>query len=208
MGAGLRIGLDFDNTVITYDDVFLSMAREQGLVEAGIAGRKQAIRDAIRLLPDGELSWQKLQGRVYGKGIAQASMFDGVDVFLRRCRLDHVPVVIVSHKTEFGHYDLERVNLREAAREWMVQHGFFRDSGYAIDPGNVYFEGTRQDKLARIAELGCTHFIDDLEEVLADPAFPPGVERILFAADKPASASYIVCQTWRQIEEYVFCAHR
>ncbi len=82
----MRIGIDFDNTIITYDDVFLATARERGLVGADFAGRKQAIRDAIRLLPDGELSWQKLQGQVYGKGIAQAAMFEGVDAFLRRCR--------------------------------------------------------------------------------------------------------------------------
>ena len=56
MSAGLRIGVDFDNTIITYDDVFLSTARERGLVGADFAGRKQAIRDTIRLLPDGELS--------------------------------------------------------------------------------------------------------------------------------------------------------
>ena len=120
MSAGLRIGLDFDNTIITYDDVFLSTARERGLVGADFTGRKQAIRDAIRLLPDGELSWQKLQGQVYGKGLAQASMFEGVDAFLRRCLLNKVPVVIVSHKTEFGHHDPDRVNLRDAARDWMT----------------------------------------------------------------------------------------
>jgi hypothetical protein len=208
MIAELRIGLDFDNTLITYDEVFLSMAREQGLVDADFIGRKQAIRDAIRLVPDGELSWQRLQGQVYGKGLAHAAMVDGVDAFLRRCRLDNVPVVIVSHKTEFGHLDPDRVNLREVARDWMTEHGFFHDSGYAIAPGNVYFEGTRQDKLARIAQLGCTHFIDDLEEVLTDPAFPPGVERILFTEHKPESGPYIVCPTWWHIEEQVFGAHR
>jgi hypothetical protein len=204
MSARLRIGIDFDNTIITYDDVFLATARQQGLIDADFTGRKQAIRDAIRLLPDGELSWQKLQGWVYGKGLAQAPMFEGVDAFLRRCRLNKVPVVIVSHKTKFGHYDPDRVNLRDAAQQWMMKHDFFQDSGYGIDPGNVYFEATRQDKLARIAQLRCTHFIDDLEEVLSDPGFPPGVERILFTGGRPASAACIVCPTWRHIEEQVF----
>jgi hypothetical protein len=208
MSAGLRIGLDFDNTIITYDDVFLSTARERGLIGADFTGRKQAIRDAIRLLPDGELLWQKLQGQVYGKGLAQASMFERGDAFLRRCRLNKVPVVIVSHKTEFGHHDPDRVNLRDAARDWMTAHGFFYASGFGIAPDAVYFEATRQDKLARITQLGCSHFIDDLEEVLSDPDFPPGVERILFTEGRPASAPYIVCPTWRDIEEQVFRAHR
>ncbi|HYK23715.1 MAG TPA: hypothetical protein VEU75_03515 [Candidatus Acidoferrum sp.] len=208
MTGGLRIGIDFDNTIITYDDVFLSTARDRRLIGANFSGRKQAIRDAIRLQPDGELSWQKLQGHVYGRGLAQAAMSKGADSFLRRCRAENVPVMIVSHKTEFGHYDPERLNLRDAAREWMTKYEFFSDAGYGIAPANVYFEGTRQDKVARIAQLGCTHFIDDLEEVLSDPEFPSGVERILFTQERPAPGPYFVCPTWRDIEKQVFRAVR
>src|SRR5882757_2518580 len=146
MAGTLRIGLDFDNTLITYDDVFLAMARERGLAASDFSGRKQAIRDSIRLLPDGELSWQQLQGQVYGKGVARATMFDGVGSFLRQCKRRNVPVVIVSHKTEFGHHDPERVNLRQAALDWMTAQGFFNEYGIARE--NVYFEGTRQEKIA------------------------------------------------------------
>ncbi len=204
----LRVGIDFDNTIITYDEVFWTMAQQRGLIAPEFRGRKQAIRDLIRLLPDGELSWQQLQGQVYGKGIAGAAMFEGVDAFLRRCLDERCEVVIVSHKTEFGHYDPEQVNLRDAARAWMTAHGFFGDSGYRILPQNVYFESTRNDKLARIARLSCTHFIDDLEEVLTDPKFPPGVERILFTEGNAAfgPTPYIVCPTWQAIEERVFGA--
>jgi hypothetical protein len=208
MSGSLSIGLDFDNTIITYDAVFLATARKWGLVGADFIGGKQAIRDTIRLLPKGELSWQKLQGQVYGKGLAQAGMVEGVDAFLRRCRQRNVSVAIVSHKTEFGHHDPDRINLRDAARAWMSGHGFFLTSGYGIAPDAVYFESTRQDKIARIAQVGCTHFIDDLEEVLCDPTFPPGVERILFSDVASAAASCIVCPTWRHIEERVFRASR
>ena len=208
MSGSLSIGLDFDNTIITYDAVFLAAARKWGLVGADFIGGKQAIRDAIRLLPDGELSWQKLQGQVYGKGLAQAGMVEGVDAFLRRCRERNVSVAIVSHKTEFGHHDPDRINLRDAARAWMSEHGFFQIGGYGIAPDAVYFESTRQDKIARIAQVGCSHFIDDLEEVLCDPTFPSEVERILFSDVAPASGSCIVCPTWRQIEERVFRAGR
>ena len=200
----LRIGLDFDNTLITYDDVFLAMARERGLAAPDFTGRKQAIRDSIRLLPDGELSWQQLQGQVYGKGVARATMFDGVGSFLRQCKQRDVPVVIVSHKTEFGHHDPERVNLRRAALDWMNAQGFFNEYGIARE--NVYFEGTRQEKIARITELDCSHFIDDLEEVLTDPDFPKSVERILFSEIGAGSMSepIVVCPTWRDVEQQVF----
>jgi len=117
--------------------------------------------------------------------------------------------VIVSHKTEYGHHDPSRVNLRRAALDWMRGNGIAGSGDYAVPEENVFFENTRADKLARIAGLGCTHFIDDLEEVLTDPGFPTDVIRILFsdgqsaATDKP----YTVCPSWRHIEEQVFGGH-
>ena len=199
----LRIGLDFDNTIITYDEVFCALAKRWGLIEDAFCGRKQALRDAVRLLPDGELAWQRLQGQVYGKGIAQAKIGAGVAEFLRRCRIEGCSVAIVSHKTEYGNYDPERVNLRKAALEWMMAADLF--DGHGIAPENVYFESTRNEKLARIAKLCLDYFIDDLEEVLSDPSFPASVKRILFAdSQAPPAAPYISCSTWRDIERHIF----
>src|ERR1700752_3969148 len=99
-----RIGIDFDNTIVGYDRVFVEVARREGLVAPDFCGNKQALRDAVRRTPNGELAWQRLQGRVYGAEIASAVMFEGVDAFLRRCREAGAEVFIVSHKTKFGHY--------------------------------------------------------------------------------------------------------
>ncbi len=204
--SGMLIGIDFDNTIITYDAVFRVVARRRGLIGEDFRGEgKQAIRDHIRRLPDGEIAWQKLQGEVYGKGIAEAAMFPGVAAFLARCRAAGLPVAIVSHKTEYGHYDPHRVNLRQAALDWMTRQGFFSD--LAVPRERVFFESTRADKLGRIASLSCTHFIDDLEEVLTDPGFPPGVERILFsngAGQAGRIAGYAACPTWAAVEEWIF----
>jgi hypothetical protein len=194
----MRIGIDFDNTLIGYDDVFLAAARERNLVSAGFAGNKQAVRDAIRLLPDGELAWQRLQGHVYGRGIDQAVMFEGVDAFLRRCRAAGHRVFVVSHKTQYGHYDPDHIDLRAAAAGWMEARGFFAPDKYAIPRQNVFFESSRAEKLRRIAALECVYFIDDLEEVLHDPDFPPGVNRVLFAA-AGSSPGLAVCSDWRQV---------
>jgi hypothetical protein len=202
----MRIGIDFDNTIITYDAVFLAAARERGLIGDDFTAGKQVVRDFIRTLPDGERAWQRLQGYVYGQGIAGAAMFEGVETFLRRCRQEGCLPLIVSHKTEFGHFDPARVSLRQAALDWMTSQGFFRDSEFGIPVANIYFEGTRVEKLARIAALGCTHFVDDLEEILIDPAFPSEVTRILFA---PAGSGrtdgpYLTCGSWREIERRIF----
>jgi hypothetical protein len=204
MASGLRIGIDFDNTIITYDEVFSAVAKCRGLVDAEFSGRKQALRNKIRLLPAGELLWQSLQGHVYGKGISEARMIAGVDAFLRRCRAEGCAVAIVSHKTEFGQHDPDHVDLRKAALDWMAANGLF-GGDLAIPAENVYFEGSREEKLARIEALRLTHFIDDLEEVLTHPAFPPNVKRILFAGEEsPAAAPYTSCSAWRDIEAQIF----
>jgi hypothetical protein len=208
MASGLRIGIDFDNTIIAYDQVFCAAAKLGGLIDADFVGDKQAVRDLIRSLPDGELTWQRLQGQVYGKGISGATLIPGVEAFLRRCRAEGCAVSIVSHKTEYGHYDPERINLRAAARGWMAANGLLGGE-FGIPSSNVFFEDSRAEKLARIAALSCTHFIDDLEEVLLDPAFPPKVERILLSGHRGLNsrASYIICPTWRHIEDRIFARH-
>jgi hypothetical protein len=197
----MRIGLDFDNTLIDYDRVFVEAARERGLVPRDFAGSKRAVRDAIRLLPDGELTWQRLQGHVYGAGIDGAVPVPGSQGFLQRCARERVGVFIVSHKTQFGHYDPARVDLRAAARRWMTAQGFVGHGGLPAD--HVYFEDDRAHKLARIAALGCSHFVDDLEEVFDDPNFPAGVRRILFA-EAGADCCDTHCTDWRQITEAIF----
>ena len=60
-------------------------------------------------------------------------------------------------------------------------------SGFARE--RVFFEDTRADKIARIKAIGCEVFIDDLEEVFVDPAFPDGIDRILFGVIRPERPS-------------------
>jgi len=204
----LRIGLDFDNTIIRYDEVFQQAAKERGLVLDSFSGTKQQVRDAIRLQPEGEMKWQALQGYVYGRGISEAKLFPGVREFLRRARKNGDTILIVSHKTEYGHFDRDNVNLRGAALRWMEMNGFFSEDGFSIMRDHVHFASTRSEKVSRIADLNCEFFVDDLEEVLSDPAFPPSVERILLSASALVEhLPYKVCSDWAAIEEIIFLGH-
>jgi hypothetical protein len=178
--AGLRIGLDLDNTLISYDALFLRVALERGLVPPGFTGSKREIRDAIRLLPDGELAWRRLQARVYGPAIGGASAADGALDFIRLARASGAELSIVSHKTTFSNLSDERVNLREGAHAWLRSNGMLGPD--AVPEQRLFFEDTRTEKIARIAALRCTHFVDDLEEVFNDPTFPAEVERLLLTS--------------------------
>jgi hypothetical protein len=206
----MRIGLDFDNTMIRYDDVFRKAAETRGLLPADFVGSKQQVRDGIRKLPDGELKWQALQGYVYGTGIEAATMFPGLSDFLGRARAHGDTVLIVSHKTEYGHFDPDRTNLRQAAMRWMEGQGFFGDQRFAVKPEHIHFASTRSEKLNRIGDLKCDIFVDDLEEVLSDPDFPRFVRRILFSeqAEVTVDLPYEVCRDWRSIEERLFLDRR
>jgi hypothetical protein len=148
-----RIGIDFDNTIVDYDAVFFAAAKERSLVDESLNGGKEAVRDALRLLPNGENAWQSLQAYVYGRRIRDAAMFEGLDSFLRLCRMQAHQVCVVSHKTEYGHFDEARVNLRQAALAWMSARGFFDADGFGLNLDDVFFEGSRAEKIERIA--GC-----------------------------------------------------
>src|SRR5262245_8145684 len=116
-GMSKVIGVDFDNTIVTYDRVFYDVALERGLIDAGVEQTKLAVRDAIRRSA-GDEAWQRLQGLVYGPLMRRAQVMPGLEGFLTQTRRAGHRVVVISHKTELGHFDETRTNLRTAAREW------------------------------------------------------------------------------------------
>jgi hypothetical protein len=199
------IGIDFDNTIVSYDELMYRAAIDHGLIRDGADRTKRAVRDRIRQLPDGEVHWQKLQALAYGPLMRQARPTEGAEDCIRGCREAGLDVFIVSHKTEYATYDETRTNLRTAALEWMAAHRFFDAAGLGLTRSRVYFESTRAEKIARIAAIDCSLFIDDLEEVFLEPSFPPHVRRILYAPDAtgvPASG-VTVMRSWSALCEYL-----
>jgi hypothetical protein len=174
--APVRLGLDLDGTIVLYDEVFHRHAVARHGMPREVPVNKTAVRDWLRLQPDGEARWTELQGLVYGSLMPEAKVAPGLGEFLRVIRAARIPVCIISHKTEFSVAG-PRVNLRAAALAWLEANGFFAADGFGLRREDVFFEATRAEKLRRIAAQGCTVFVDDLEEVLTEPEFPPGVER-------------------------------
>jgi len=200
----MPVGIDFDNTIVSYDRVFAEAARQHGWVAADFSGTKKELRDCVRLLDDGEIKWQILQGEVYGRRMGEAVPFPGAMEFFRAARLRGVELFIVSHKTRYSNYDTFKVDLREAALAWMERNGFFDPSGLAFSRDHVFFADSRAEKIARISALGCGVFIDDLEEVFVDPSFPTGVARVLFTAEASVDdRAIIVRNSWPDIARYV-----
>jgi hypothetical protein len=210
VASDLVFGVDLDNTLIIYDDLWALLAAERGLLPPGDAIGKRQIRDRIRQLPDGEIHWQKLQAAVYGPRIGDARLADGFLEFLASAHEAGARVFAVSHKTEFAGYDETGTNLRHAVLDWMADQGLVGNAKSARHLDGVCFGTTRQEKIEFIRSLGCTHFIDDLEETFLEPSFPPGVAKILYAPNLPPTvpSGVTAATSWMQIHDQFFKPRR
>jgi hypothetical protein len=200
----LRVGIDFDNTIASFDSVFHRYALERDLIDPAVAPSKDAVREAIRQKKGNE-AWTRLQSVVYSEGLAEAPMAEGLESCLSWLRQNQANIFMVSHKTAYAAAG-DRVDLRAPALEWLERHGFFSKDKFDLNPEkNVFFEDTRAAKLKRIKKSRLTHFIDDLEEVFLEPDFPQGVTKIHYGAStlflEPESQVSSFA-TWSQIEEF------
>ena len=173
----MRIGIDFDNTIVSYDALFHKVAREQGLVPPETPVNKVAVRDHLRRIGR-EDRWTEMQGYVYGARMDEALAYDGVIDFIHRAGAAGHEVLIVSHKTRHPFLG-PRYDLHAAARTWIEHHLTW--NGRALLPArHIFVELTKEEKIARIAACGCDSFIDDLPEILLSEAFPAQTTRLLF----------------------------
>ena len=201
----MNIGIDFDNTIASYDKLFYEVALDEDYIDRSWDGSgKTKLRNYLRSQPDGEKTWMKLQGLVYGKYMHCAEMMPGVANFILSCKLRNHKVFIVSHKTEYGHYDLERISLRKEALKWMKSNRFFDPEYFGIDKKNVFFAETREEKVEKIAHLKCNWFIDDLPDVFKENHFPSKTKKILFGFSDPELLNdTVVLGSWRNISDKI-----
>lgn len=191
----MRIGIDFDNTIATYDDAMHRWALNQGFISADTPKNKKLIRDAIRALDDGETKWRTLQVYSYGPGMVEAQVMPGFREFLQQAQAQGVPISVVSHKTEVANFGDPGVKLREAALMWLAEQELLGDGPCRIDRQHIYFEETREAKIQRIRSLNLTHFIDDLEETFLEASFPRQVSQILITAEPSGDSTG--CWQWQ-----------
>ena len=163
------IGIDFDNTIICYDSIFNKVAIEKKLIPVDLPSGKNYVRDYLRGV-EKEEDWIVLQGYVYGARLLDNSPFEGVKDFFLYCKQNAIDFCIVSHKTLYP-YKGYPYDLHKAAYQWIERQNI---------ECAIYFELTKEEKVKRIANLGCTHFIDDLPEFLNLTGFSTSLSKILF----------------------------
>jgi hypothetical protein len=204
----MLIGVDFDNTIVCYDELFHRVAVEQRLIPLSVPATKGEVCRYLKGRGLGDV-WTELQGYVYGVRMWEAPAFPGVLEFFRRGAQSDLTLAIISHKTRYPARG-PRYDLHEAARRWLEMHGFYDPGRIGLAADRVYFELSQREKLVRIAREGCACFIDDLPELLTKPDFPTGVRRrILFDPHGHYAAEEGLCHTtsWAEIERLIRCSN-
>jgi hypothetical protein len=198
-----HIGLDFDNTIVKYDEVF----HKYGVNIFGMPKRIPQTKTSVKEYfwdyknEGGWEHWVELQGIVYGEKMLEAKPTPRLEKFLEHCQRNAIRVSISSHKTEFPKRG-PQVNLWDSAWQWLEENLFSIRRNFKISKGDIFFEPERSLKILRIKNLGCTVFVDDLIEVFNDSTFPSHVKKILYDPHNQKShvkTDVISCKSWEEI---------
>ena len=205
----MKIGVDLDNTLVDYESAFLAAADYLQIRLPLSVRSKSQIREFLRSQRGGEALWQRLQGIAYGRSVpGHAKLYPGVKRFLWRCRELGHNVVIVSHKTEYGHQDIEKVLLRNVASAFLTNNGIIGDRYRLVD--KVYFHNTYEEKISFIKKHDFDWFVDDLTKVISDLSGIDSLNRVLFNPsedqeiyDFDNDEGSALCSDWQQIDAFI-----
>lgn len=191
------LGLDFDNTLISYDDLFYKAAKEKRLIPAALKKEKNAVRDYLRA-SGMEDEWTRLQGEVYGDRIKEAKPYEGMLDALKALTAENVLMYIISHKTRTPYLGLKR-DLHAAARGWLKMHGITDSKSMNWDEERIFFELTKEMKVERIIKMGCTCYVDDLIDILE--LLPDTIHKILFSPNSSPEIpeNWSIMKTWKTL---------
>jgi hypothetical protein len=199
----MKIGIDFDNTIVSYDKLFYQIAVEKKIITSNFPVNKIAVRNRLRSLNQEDI-WTVMQGEVYGLRLREATPYPYFFDFIKAVqRLSH-QIFIISHKTKVP-FAGPAYDLHQAAREWIIKN--MELNGIKFDESkSAFFEITQEKKIERIARLDCDVFIDDLPEILSMPGFPSKTVKILFDPDNThtkKNQKIINLTSWKRIEKYL-----
>ena len=170
----IKLGLDFDNTLIDYDEVFYEIASEKNLIPKNTGKTKVQVRKYLKDNGQEEL-FTLLQGEVYGSKINLAKQSKGMFEILNILKEQKIELFIVSHKTLYP-YAGPKFDLHQSALKWLTLNNFFDTNQLDFKKENIFFELTIENKIKRIENTGITHYVDDLTKILE--LITPTIKRI------------------------------
>jgi hypothetical protein len=180
----MKIGLDFDNTIVCYNQAIALLAEDFFDLPIEIPRTKLGLRDYLRA-EDRESDWTAFQGELYGPGMRYAKPFEGAISTMQQLIVKGHELAIVSHRSRHP-YAGPQYDLHLAAHNWITDH-LSPCEIFDEQSKNTYFMETLSGKLKKIADIRCDIFVDDLPAVLDSTEFPGSTLGILF---DPAAIKY------------------
>ena len=159
----MRIGFDFDNTIIEYKDLFYTEALKHGFIKGEKDPTKSIIRKHFVDINREEIFTQ-IQAEVYGRSIEKGIISNDLVYLINKLHNEGHKIFIVSHKTKYP-ISGQNYNLREAALKWLMKQTICGENK-PINRKNIYFESTKEEKAKRIEQLNIEIYIDDLLEIV------------------------------------------
>mgnify|MGYP001447219046 CR=1 FL=1 len=196
-----NIGIDFDNTIVDYDNSFYELALEKKLINKNIKKSKKSIRSFLK--NEGkEDEFTILQGEVYGPRILKATPANECLNTIKKLNDLGANVFIVSHKTKTP-YAGPKYDLHNAAKEWLNHYLFLSSKGGNIKEDRIFFNTSKSEKISRIHYLKCNFFIDDLPEIL--DMVNPNIKRILYNNNEEfyKSKYSFVSNKWKLVGDFI-----
>ena len=171
----ITIGLDFDNTIVSYDMAIKKLADEKFGIRNSNLTKNDLKKQLIQKF--GEDEWTKFQGYLYGPGMEHAIPYKGsVEVIEKLHFSGKYKLLVISHRTTVPFLG-EKYALHTYARNWIKQHTSLEE---ILGQEAINFFDTKEKKIRAIAENNCDFFLDDLPEILTHNLFPKFTTGILF----------------------------
>lgn len=195
--TSIRFGFDLDNTLIDYSASVQKYCQINNLKNCVNIGE---LRQLLRKSNVSNNEWQIAQCWLYTTGLNYANFSEGALDFIYHLYKKNIGIYIVSHKTEFTPNFCERKNLRHLAFTWLKNSEIIN---VLPDLKNLYFEDSRQEKIAQINRLSLDYFVDDLFEVLDDPNLSKNIIKFLIGSKNFTSESIKCAMNFIELDEMI-----
>lgn len=189
----MRIGIDFDNTLCIYDEVFHNLFKSTTLIDQNTNfWKKEDYANALRNNGREDI-WTTMQGYVYGFLVQNAKIASGFSELVSSLTPDD-ELLIISHKTEHS-ASREKFKLREAASDWITAKilPLTQSNNVKVE---AIFLNDEKSKIDKIKEEKPDIFVDDLLRVCVE--IEDTIERVYWYGGND-HRNIIGVQNWQDV---------
>lgn len=192
------IGIDFDNTLVCYNQPIRLKLQELGLDEKSDHSPKNELKQHL-IEGGGNLAWTLFQGELYGREIEKAQPAEGATQAINTLLHSGYDVRIISHRSLFSALG-PAYPLHQAAIRFLETRILPEIEPALRDRLSYRFCPSLEKKISEIRDANCHAFIDDLSSVLTHPNFPKNTHRIHYSN---SSSIPITRDNWGDIAETI-----